>query len=37
MWLSLAHIAARLMKHVQKQCPDRLPTGPHLAAFYLAL
>jgi hypothetical protein len=37
MWLSLAHIAACLMKHVQKQCPDRPPTGPHLAAFYLAL
>ena len=32
-----AHIADRQMKRVQKQCPDRPPTGPHLAAFYLAL
>ena len=31
------HIAAQAPKHLRDQCPDRPPTGPHLAAFYLAL
>jgi hypothetical protein len=33
----LAHIMTRWTKSLQKQRPDRRSTGPHLAAFYLAI